>query len=314
MSYLRNISREEMTYNLKEVINDFINLQEKQDNNDKPKTSIKTSFKRAISIRNIINVLRLTPFKTLKTFWCNISLYCHKNRNINQMYREPDDLEKMEMLEDMGLFKLLGKTGPTKGHTGAHNISQDDKGLLGRWNNFLTLDGHGENLDYRGVTGSCFEGVQCIYNENTGKLVTADLNKGTFDYCHPAKNNFHHFIYDVLPWVAWSNCGDDPIRKQSIPRSTWKQIEIVWNNFSRNEATKSEAQLQVNDIINKNHPITNKVNLTFNANDRPDFDELEAKETRSSESYYNISILNNDNIKIPANICNVDYILKLLSF
>jgi hypothetical protein len=218
---------------------------------------------------------------------------------MNQEHRESDTLEKMKMLEDLGLFRLLGKTGPTKGHTGAHNIPEDEKGLFGRWNNFLTLDGHGENLDYRGITGSCFEGVQCIYNENTGKLVTKDRNKGTFDYCHPSKDNFKHFTLDVLPWVVWSNCGDDTSRKQIIPKTTWTEIESIWNELSKESLTKTEAQHQINTLIEEKHPILNKVKLTFNKEDKPDFDEIEMKEMQSTENYFILSLLDDYSIKIP---------------
>jgi hypothetical protein len=301
MNYFSDMSKKESIFFVKEIIHNFINVQENQDN--KGTSSFKSNLKRAMSIRNVINTLHLTPFKVLKSFWSDISLYSHKYRNINQTNREPDTLEKMKMLEDIGLFKLLGKTGPTKGHTGAHNISKNEKGLFGRWNNFLTLDGHGENLDYRGISGSCFEGIQCIYNENTGKLVTEDLNKGTFDYCHPSKDNFKHFIYDVLPWVVWSNCGDDSLKSQVIPKSSWKQIENIWNSYSKNETEKAEAQVQISKIIEENHPIKNKVKLTFNKNDKPNFDQIEIEETQSAESYFVISLINDISLKIPTNSC-----------
>jgi hypothetical protein len=218
----------------------------------------------------------------------------------------------MKMLEDIELFKLLGKTGPTKGHTGAHNIPPDEKGLFGRWNNFLTLDGHGENLDYRGVPGSSFDGVQCIYNENTGKLVLKDLNKGTFDYCHPSKDNFKHFTYDVLPWVVWSNCGDDSIRKQCIPKNTWKLIETVWNSFSKESISKEEAQAQVNNIIEKNHPIKNRIQLEFNENDKPDFVSLEDEESKSIESFFVLLLEDNTILKIPTRSYNANDLLQSL--
>jgi hypothetical protein len=307
MNYFKDMSKEELTLNIKDAIHDFINVQEQYEDNVK---KIKSNFKRMTSIRNIINTLRLTPFNVLKACWCNISLNSHKTRNINQAFREPDTLEKMKMLEDVGLFKLLGKTGPTKGHTGAHNLLPEEKGLFGRWNNFLTLDGHGENLDYRGIQDSAFEGIQCIYNENTGKLVTEDLNKGTYDYCHPSKNNFKHFIYDVLPWVVWSNCGNDVLRKQAIPKATWKQIEEIWNNYSKGDIPKKEAQTQISSIVEKNHPINNKVQLTFNPKDRPDFDKLETEETKSNESYYSLYLSDGVSMKVPANLCTANDILS----
>jgi hypothetical protein len=303
------MSREDIKSNFNKVINNFINVQESPEPNKHH--NIKADVKRALSIRNIINVLHLTPFSVLKAFWSDISLNSHKYRNENQAFREPDTLEKMRLLEDIGLFKLLGKTGPTKGHTGAHNIPPDEGGLFGRWNNFLTLDGHGENLDYRGIPGSCFDGVQCIYNENTGKLVTKDLNKGTFDYCHPSKNNFNHFIYDVLPWVVWSNCGDDTIRKQNIPRETWKLIENTWNNYSKGEISKEDAQAQVTSIIEERHPLKKRVKLTFNENDRPDFDTLEEEEIKSSESYFVLSLAENITLRMPTKSTNVNELLQL---
>jgi hypothetical protein len=301
-----NIINENVKNAFKAAINNFISVQE----NLNPK-DIKANIKRATSIRNIINVLHLTPFKVLRGFWSNISLDSHKNRNENQFCREPDTLEKMKMLEDMGLFRLLGKNGPTKGHTGAHNIQKEDVGLFGRWNNFLTLDGHGENLDYRGVVGTCFDGIQCIYNENTGKLVVEDLNKGTFDFCHPSKNNFQHFIYDVLPWVVWSNCGDDHLSKQVIPKKTWKEIEETWNKFDKGEISKSEAQREVGNILDKNHPIKKPIKLTYNKNDRPDFYKLEEQEMKSTESHIDILLPHNKIIKVPV---NSPYISGILAY
>ena len=46
--------------------------------------------------------------------------------------------------------------------------------------------------------------------DGTGKLVTDCLNQGSFNYYHPYKAPLGHFAFDILPWLMWGNCKEDP--------------------------------------------------------------------------------------------------------
>ena len=46
--------------------------------------------------------------------------------------------------------------------------------------------------------------------DGTGKLVTDCLNQGSFNYYHPYKFPLGHFAADILPWLVWGNCKEDP--------------------------------------------------------------------------------------------------------
>ena len=54
------------------------------------------------------------------------------------------------------------------------------------------IDEHGEKID------------------GTGRLVKDCLNMGSFNYYHPYKTPLGHFAADILPWLIWGNCAEDP--------------------------------------------------------------------------------------------------------
>lgn len=47
-------------------------------------------------------------------------------------------------------------------------------------------------------------------NGDTGKHVNDCLNKGSLNYYHPYATPLGHFTADILPWLTWGNCKDDP--------------------------------------------------------------------------------------------------------
>lgn len=46
--------------------------------------------------------------------------------------------------------------------------------------------------------------------DGTGKHVTDCLNMASLNYHHPYKSPLSHFSSDILPWLLWGNCKDDP--------------------------------------------------------------------------------------------------------
>ncbi len=46
--------------------------------------------------------------------------------------------------------------------------------------------------------------------DGTGKLVKDCLNQGSFNYYHYYDQPLGHFSADMLPWLVWGNCKDDP--------------------------------------------------------------------------------------------------------
>ena len=46
--------------------------------------------------------------------------------------------------------------------------------------------------------------------DGTGEHVTDCLNQGSFNYYHPIKTPLGHFAADILPWLIWGNCREDP--------------------------------------------------------------------------------------------------------
>lgn len=53
------------------------------------------------------------------------------------------------------------------------------------------------------------QGGEAVYDKN-GKLVTDCNNKGSFNYAHYKREPLEHFSVDILPWLRWGNCREDP--------------------------------------------------------------------------------------------------------
>ena len=58
---------------------------------------------------------------------------------------------------------------------------------------FLHIDGHQE----------------AVYDPS-GNLVRDPANMASYNYFHPHKQPYRHFVADTLPWIVWGNTEDDP--------------------------------------------------------------------------------------------------------
>lgn len=131
----------------------------------------------------------------------------HINRNKNQYNKAPKDLKTMYKFVDRGYFI-------NEGYNPCHNLKTDNEAsrketvsrMLYLVNHKLTFDksyaGLG-NISFRGAPGSSFEGCQFVYNETSGKLVTDNINRGTWDYGKYGTPS--HYIFDVSPWIIMGN-------------------------------------------------------------------------------------------------------------
>lgn len=74
------------------------------------------------------------------------------------------------------------------------------------------LNGETDNVVYIHDDGR--EAVfRITHDENgarAGEPVTDCLNMGSFNYFHPYKAPLGHFSGDILPWLMFGNCPDDP--------------------------------------------------------------------------------------------------------
>lgn len=137
----------------------------------------------------------------------------HVYRNKNQYHKAPKDLKSAKKFIDAGYFIFEGFS-PCHNLTKEKNTYEGRKAtlvqtiwllnhkLLYRPNQYSAC----HNISIRGTPGSSFEGCQFIYNYDTGKLVTDNINRGTWDYGKYATHM--HYILDIIPWLNIGN-GDN---------------------------------------------------------------------------------------------------------
>lgn len=53
---------------------------------------------------------------------------------------------------------------------------------------------------------------EAVY-DGEGALVTDCLNQASYNYYHPYQYPLAHFTADILPWLMWGNCKNDPSSK-----------------------------------------------------------------------------------------------------
>lgn len=137
----------------------------------------------------------------------------HIYRNKNQYHKAPKDFETAKKFIDAGYFIYEGfspchnlvkgnNTYKSRKLTLSQTIYLSNHKLLYKPNNFSPM----KNISIRGFPGTSFEGCQFIYNYDTGKLVTDNINRGTWDYGKYA--TIMHFILDFYPWLKFGN-GDN---------------------------------------------------------------------------------------------------------
>ncbi len=174
-----------------------------------------------------------------------INIEKHKKRNMNQYHLCPETLNQMELLVELKLFAKWGRTGKT----GTHNMYNDKEDTIeGRWKAFLSKE-HGDNVDYRGLKDTLFEGVQIIYNEKTKKIVTNKLNKGTFDFISPNKNPMGHFENDVKPWLAWGNVVEDHKKDLIMDKNIIKSLELIHTLETKMNMSVQEGYQKIVSIM-----------------------------------------------------------------
>ena len=104
-----------------------------------------------------------------------VTKFQNKIRNIYQNGYAPPDKNAMDRMVKVGFFN-------NQGFTKTHNLNPTQNTEENRKNWFL-LKTPKTNVDYRG--NGFFEGMQFIYNNETGEIVVDAINKGTYDYKSP---------------------------------------------------------------------------------------------------------------------------------
>lgn len=134
----------------------------------------------------------------------------HIYRNKNMYKKAPKDLKTMEEFVKAGYFLFEGfnpchnlykeiNTEKYRKQTLSQTIYLISHKALYKPNTFS----HCKNVSFRGTPKTSFEGCQFIYNIDTGKLVTDNINRGTWDYGRYATSM--HFVLDVFPWLSFGN-------------------------------------------------------------------------------------------------------------
>jgi len=137
----------------------------------------------------------------------------HVYRNLNQYHKAPKDLKTMIKFVEAGYFLKIGflpshnLTANTndidrRKQTIPQTIYLIENNLLDKLNNFSVCS----NIVFKGTPHSSFEGCEFVYNSDTGKLVTDNINRGTWNY--GKDSSLTHFTLDIYPWLRCGN-GDN---------------------------------------------------------------------------------------------------------
>lgn len=158
----------------------------------------------------------------------------------------------MDRLVSVGLFSCQGPTG-------THNLTPEQNTIEGRRN--IGIGRGGNNIDYRGKVGSIFEGMQFIYNDETGALVTDEVNKGTFDYCSPFAKipYFSHKGYDIETWIEWGTGGADNPNEVIMPSELWNQVDRILTLYESGSIKKKEAQRRIESLLPEPPEVPNTI-------------------------------------------------------
>lgn len=134
----------------------------------------------------------------------------HIYRNKNMYKKAPKDLKTMEEFVKVGYFLF-------EGFNPCHNLYKEidtEKYRKQTLSQMVYLISHKalykpntfsycKNISFRGTPKTSFEGCQFIYNVDTGKIVTDNINRGTWDYGRYATSM--HFVLDIYPWLKFGN-------------------------------------------------------------------------------------------------------------
>lgn len=82
---------------------------------------------------------------------------------------------------------------------------------------FLHKDGHKE----------------AVY-DGSGKLVNDCLNQGSYNYYHPYQYPLGHFTADILPWLIFGNCRNDPSTKEQRIKAYVSDLRLGFSQVIEN--------------------------------------------------------------------------------
>ena len=169
-------------------------------------------FTRDKIVNSLEYVSMFEYFKNKKTFDLDTKegMDLHIYRNKNMYKKAPKDIKTMEEFVKAGYFLFEGfspchnlydeiNTQKYRKQTLSQTIYLISHKCLYKPNTFS----HCKNVSFRGTPCTSFEGCQFVYNIDTGKLVTDNINRGTWDYGRYATGL--HFILDVFPWITFGN-------------------------------------------------------------------------------------------------------------
>lgn len=180
----------------------------------------------------------------------------HVYRNKNQYHKAPKDLNSMKKFIDAGYFIF-------EGFSPCHNLTKELNNYEGRkatLSETVWLLGHKllyrpnqysamHNISVRGVPGTSFEGCQFIYNYDSGKLVTDNINRGTWDYGKYATHM--HFILDIYPWLQFGNGDNLEKPEMFIMSSSEEKLYFTPQALQTLNETKKHSSILMNDKTTK---------------------------------------------------------------
>ena len=149
----------------------------------------------------------------------------------------------MRRLVAVGLFK-------EQGFTKTHNLSPAQNTKAGR-ENWASLDTPKTNIDFRGKTGSIFEGMQFIYNSTTGEIVVDEVNKGTFDYRSPYGHipYFSHKSFDIDTWIEWGAGGADKKQDVLMSKELWNKVDSILKDYESKTINANTARKRITETL-----------------------------------------------------------------
>lgn len=65
---------------------------------------------------------------------------------------------------------------------------------------------------------------ETVINPESG-IVKDCANKGSYNLFHPSRQPLMHFSADILPWLRWGNCPDDPTTTSERLKGYLKDLE-----------------------------------------------------------------------------------------
>lgn len=180
----------------------------------------------------------------------------HIYRNKNQYHKAPKNLTEMKKFINAGYFIF-------EGFSPCHNLTEENNNYKGRKSTLVEtiyLLNHKllyrpnqysakHNISVRGTPGTSFEGCQFIYNYDTGKLVTDNINRGTWDYGKYATHM--HFILDIYPWMQFGNGENLEKPEMFIMSDAEAKLYFTPEALQNLAETKKKSSIFMNDKTTK---------------------------------------------------------------